>query len=119
MKTRLQFILFLLVVLLLFLGISLPVGAAPSQGFLTATPMPDGRILYIVKEGDTCSSVALIHGIGVAQLRQYNSRLDQDCTLIPGQQLVVGLAILNVPTGGPAPTLPSPTVTATPISGTT
>ena len=120
MKTRLPFIILLVIVLLLFLGISLPVSAAPpAQGFVTATAMPDGRILYVVQEGDTCSSVALKHGIGMAQLRQFNSRLDPDCTLIPGQQLIVGLIPQNVPTAGPAPTLPQPTATATPVSGTT
>lgn len=54
----------------------------------------------------------------MVQLRQFNTRLDENCTLIPGQQLVVGLVALNGPTA-PAPTLPSPTVTATPVSGTT
>ena len=53
-----------------------------------------------------------------AQLRQLNTRLDPNCTLTVGQQLVVGL-VSNAPTAGPAPTLPSPTITATPVSGTT
>jgi murein DD-endopeptidase MepM/ murein hydrolase activator NlpD len=120
MKTRLPFIVLLVFVLLLIMGISLPVSAAPpAQGFVTATAMPDGRIMYVVQEGDTCSLVALKHGIGVAQLRQFNSRLDQDCTLIPGQQLIVGLVVQSGPTAGPAPTLLPPTVTTTPISGTT
>lgn len=55
----------------------------------------------------------------VDQLRQLNTRLDPNCTLIVGQQLVVGVVSQNQPTAGPAPTLPSPTVTATPVSGTT
>jgi len=93
--------------------------AAPPEQFVTSTPGPDGRIIYIVVEGDSCLQVALLHGISVQQLRQFNSRLDQDCTLTVGQQLVVGLASLNAPTAGPAPTLPAPTVTATPVSGTT
>ncbi len=120
MKTRLPLIILFIFILLLALGISLPVAAAPNaQGFVTATPMPDGRILYTVQDGDTCSGVALKHGISVQQLRQFNSRLDENCTLPIGQQLIVGLAILNAPTGGPAPTLASPTVTTTPVSGTT
>lgn len=86
---------------------------------MTATPAPDGRILYFVVEGDSCSTVAFKHGIAVAQLRQFNTRLDENCTLTIGQQLVVGLAVLNAPTAGPGPTLPPPTVTATPVSGTT
>lgn len=112
----------LIIVSLLVLGIGLPLrgaNAAPEAQFITATPGPDGRILYTVVEGDSCLQVALLHGITVQQLRQFNNRLDQDCTLIPGQQLVVGLASANEPTAGPAPTLPSPTVTATPVSGTT
>ena len=120
MKTRLSYIILLIFVLLLFVGISLPVGAAPlTQGFQTATPQPDGRILYFVQEGDTCSSVALKHGIGITQLRQFNTRLDQDCTLTVNQQLVVGLAVVDGPTPGPAPTLLPPTATTTPVSGTT
>jgi LysM repeat protein len=75
--------------------------------------------LYFVAENDTCSSVALKHGIGMAQLRQFNTRLDENCTLTIGQQLVVGLVALNAPTAGPAPTLLPPTATATPVSGTT
>jgi LysM repeat protein len=120
MKTRLPFIIVLVGIILLFLGISLPVAAAPSaQGFVTNTPQPDGRILYIVQDGDTCSLVALKHGIGVAQLRQFNTRLDENCTLTIGQQLVVGLVVVNGPTAGPAPTSLPPTVTPTPVSGTT
>jgi hypothetical protein len=92
--------------------------AAPKAQFVTATPGPDGRILYIVVAGDTCSSVAFLHGITVPQLRQLNTRLNEDCVLTVGQQLVVGLAPSSGPTL-PAPTLPPPTLTATPVSGTT
>ena len=120
MKTRLPFIIVFVGMILLFLGISLPVAAAPSaQGFVTNTPQPDGRILYIVQQDDTCSLVALKHGIGIAQLRQFNTRLDENCTLTIGQQLVVGLAVQAGPTPGPAPTLLPPTATTTPVSGTT
>jgi len=86
---------------------------------MSATPGPDGRILYTVVSGDTCLQVALLHGITETQLRQFNSRLDQDCSLTVGQQLIVGLPALAGPTAGPAPTLPSATVTTTPVSGTT
>jgi len=122
MNVKLTVLLGSIILLLLFFGIMLPLhgaGAAPDMQFVTSTPGPDGRILYIVAPNDTCLQVALLHGITVQQLRQFNSRLDQDCTLTVGQQLVVGLAQSNAPTAGPAPTLPSPTVTATPVSGTT
>src|SRR5215216_429315 len=123
MKVRFILFLVLIIVLLLFIGMVLPAStasAAPyAQGFVTATPGPDGRILYIVVEGDSCLQVALLHGITLPQLRQLNTRLDENCTLLAGQQLVVGLAQPEAPTAGPAPTLPPATVTATPISGTT
>lgn len=122
MNVRHLFFIFSITLGLLILGISLPLhgaNAAPEAQFITATPGPDGRILYIVVAEDSCLQVALLHGITVQQLRQFNPRLDQDCTLVIGQQLVVGLASASGPTAGPAPTLPSPTVTATPVSGTT
>jgi murein DD-endopeptidase MepM/ murein hydrolase activator NlpD len=122
MNVRFAFLLFLTITLLLMLSLALPfrgASAAPQAQFVTATPGPDGRILYTVVETDTCLQVALLHGITVPQLRQFNTRLDEDCTLTVGQQLVVGLAEAAAPTAGPAPTLPSPTVTATPVSGTT
>jgi hypothetical protein len=55
----------------------------------------------------------------VEQLRQLNTRLDENCTVTIGQQIVVGLAPANAPTAGPSPTLPPVTPTATPVSGTT
>ncbi len=109
---------------MLWLGLTLPtagVNAAPhQQGFVTATAGPDGRILYTVVDGDNCVSVALKHGITLQQLRQFNTRLDENCTLVVGQQIVVGLA---QPQPGPTP-IPSPTpdlsnITPTPFEGTT
>jgi hypothetical protein len=113
---------FLILIILFLLSLAFPftgASAAPDAQFVTATPGPDGRIMYIVVEGDSCLQVALLHNITVQQVRQFNTRLDEDCTLSVGQQLVVGLAQAEAPTAGPAPTLPSPTVTATPVSGTT
>ena len=123
MNVRAAWFPFLTFASLLILRLALPFGdvnAAPNaQGFITATPGPDGRILYTVVEGDNCGQVALLHGITVQQFRQFNPRLDEDCTLTIGQQVVAGLVSPNQPTAGPAPTLPSPTVTPTPVSGTT
>lgn len=122
MNARSAVFLFLILTVLFLWSLALPfsdASAAPQAQFVTATPGPDGRIMYIVVEGDSCLQVALLHGITVQQLRQFNTRLDEDCTLTVGQQLVVGLAQAEAPTAGPAPTLPSPTVTATPVSGTT
>jgi LysM domain len=122
MKSRFILFLSIFLVALFFLGLALPLSganAAPDMQFVTSTPGPDGRILYTVVAGDSCLQVAFLHGITVTQLRQFNTRLDENCTLTIGQQLVVGLASLNPATAGPAPTLPVATVTATPVSGTT
>jgi murein DD-endopeptidase MepM/ murein hydrolase activator NlpD len=121
MKARLVLFLCLLVVLLLFLGMALPLSAAsaaPDLQFVTSTPGPDGRIIYTVVAGDSCLQIAFLHNITVTQLRQFNTRLDENCTLTVGQPLVVGL-VSQAPTAGPIATLPSPTITATPVSGTT
>ena len=122
MKARLPLFFCLIFLILFLLGFALPfrgANAAPDAQFVTATPGPDGRIMYVVVEGDSCLQVALLHNITVQQLRQFNTRLDEDCTLAVGQQIVVGLAQPEAPTAGPAPTLPSPTATPTPVSGTT
>jgi hypothetical protein len=123
MKARIPLFLCSFVLLLFFFSILLPLqgahAAPPAQGFITATPGPDGRILYTVADGDNCGQVALLHGITVQQLRQFNPRLDPDCSLSVGQQLVVGLAEAEAPTAGPSTAEPSPTVTPTPVSGTT
>ena len=121
MKPRLVLFACFFVLLLSFLGILLPLrgaDAAPELQFATATPGPDGRILYTVVAGDSCLQIAFLHGITVPQLRQFNTRLDENCTLTVGQQLVVGVVSSNLPTA-PVATLLSPTVTATPVSGTT
>lgn len=114
---------FILIVLtgLLLLGLWLPVSAAPiAQQVSTPTPGPDGRIIYIVQPGDTCTRVAFLNGISIDQLRQLNSKLDENCTLIEGQELLIGLiSVAGTPTAGPSPTPGLPTVTPTPLTGTT
>lgn len=124
MKLRITFFLVVLFVGVLVIGWALPAAdafAAPNlQGFITATPGPDGRILYFVVSGDNCSLVAANHNITVTQLRQFNTRLDENCILNEGQQLVVGLVPPNAaPTQGIIPTPTAPSVTATPFNGTT
>ncbi len=122
MKIFTALVVFFFVIVLIFIG-TIPsasiANAAPNAQFVTATPGPDGRILYTVVDGDNCSIVAFNHGITVPQFRALNTRLDENCTLTVGQQVVVGLAQPEGPTAGPAPTLPPATVTATPVSGTT
>jgi murein DD-endopeptidase MepM/ murein hydrolase activator NlpD len=105
-------------------AISAPAYAgSEAQQFATNTPLPDGRILYKVQAGDTCTKIQLLYGISFEQMRQLNKNINPDCTnIIDGQEILVGTggpagAPSNVP--GPAPTPGLPTVTPTPFTGTT
>jgi len=116
-----RFAILFFIISVLLLGLWLPVNAAPSaQQFQTPTPGTDGRILYVVQAGDNCFRVAAINSITIEQLRQLNSKLDENCTLIAGQELLIGIvAVGGTPTAGPAPTAGPPTASPTPVSGTT
>ncbi len=112
-------ILFILVSFVLF-GLWLPAGAAPNaQQYLTPTPGADGRIIYVVQPGDNCFRVAALHGISVDQLRQLNSRLDENCTLVEGEELLIGIAAVATPTVQADLNPGTPTATPTPLSGLT
>jgi hypothetical protein len=119
MNPKRFFVLLALIGLLLF-GLWLPAGAAPNaQQYVTPTPGGDGRIIYIVQPGDSCIKVALLHGISLEQLRQLNSRLDENCTLVEGEELLIGVASVATQTV-PANLAPvTPTITPTPFSGLT
>lgn len=116
-----RFMILLTLVSLLLFGLWLPVNAAPAmQQFLTPTPGADGRIIYVVQPGDNCFRVGALHGISEVQLRQLNSNLDENCTLIEGQELLIGIiSVAGTPAAGASPTAGAPTVTPTPLSGTT
>ncbi len=99
--------------------LAVPVSAsAPQQIFYyTPTPGADGRIMYVIQPGDTCISISLLNNVPLNDLRLLNN-LDTDCFLVPGNQLLLGLAATTVPDSGPTatptPILPSPT----PFAGT-
>lgn len=92
-----------------------PAQAAPNQQapIYTPTPGPDGRIIYIVKAGDTLLSISLLTGVPLDTLRSLNN-LTSD-TIYEGQELLLGYAgpAETTPTPGPTPTptqvLPTPT----------
>jgi hypothetical protein len=121
MNPKRFFVLFTLMSLLL-LGLWLPANAAPNmqQQIPTPTPGIDGRILYIVQPGDNCYKVAAVNGVTIEQLRQLNSKLDQNCSLVEGQELLISIVSLaGTPTAGPSPTPAPPTASPTPFTGTT
>ena len=78
----------------------------------TPTPGPDGRIIYIVRENDSCLSISLKNGVSSDQITQLNQLKPSECepgaTLEPGRQLI--LAVVEV--------LPTPTITSTPSGPT-
>ncbi len=82
-----------------------PAAQAP---IFTPTPLPDGRIIYIVKANDTLLSISLLTGVPVDTIKGLNN-LTSD-TIFEGQELLLGLA------GPPEVTItPGPTPTETPI----
>lgn len=104
----------------LFLSMTYSALAAPSaqvSQYSTPTPGPDGRIIYIVKPGDTCTSISLLNGVSQDYLRQTN-HLDENCTLIEGSQLVLGIGgpAASSPIPGPSPTPAMVLPTATPAT---
>lgn len=123
MNLKRFFVVFLLLTPLLLFALMMPAQASPSAQvqFPSPTPGADGRILYIVQAGDSCFRIQALYGITVDQLRGLNPQLDENCTLVVGDELMLGIggpAALS-PTPGPSPTLEPPTVTPTPPAGTT
>lgn len=100
--------------LILSLSWPAPVGVIAQAVYQTPTPGPDGRILYVVRSGETCLSISLLTGVSLDQLRKLNN-LNTNCTILAGQKLLLALAgpAEASPTPGPSPTptsiLPSPT----------
>jgi len=114
------------ILFVLLVGLSFSVQASPSlQGgeFQTPTAGPDGRIIYIVREGDSCQRIALLHHITINQLRSLNPALDDDeCVVVIGQKLMIGVggpASAPTSTPGPSPTPVGDLASPTPVSGST
>jgi len=74
----------------------------------TATPLPEGIRIHVVKEGDTLGGIALQYGVSVAALREAND-LDSDMIRI-GQELTIPSG--DAP-GTPPEAVVTPTVAAT------
>ncbi|RLD06345.1 MAG: hypothetical protein DRI32_02740 [Chloroflexi bacterium] len=125
MKIKFLFLLGLPLLFALLVGLSFSAQASPplqSGEFQTPTAGPDGRIMYTVREGDTCNLIALLHHIDVNQLRSLNPTLDENCIVIPGQQVMIGVggpASAPTSTAGPSPTPTQVLPTPTPAAGTT
>jgi hypothetical protein len=83
--------------------------------FPTPTPGPDGKIIYIVQPNDTCWRISAITGVKMETIRELNN-LDVNCTIMPGDKLLIGYAGPSGPTAVPG-TLPTQaTLTPSPTS---
>jgi hypothetical protein len=82
----------------------------PQAVYQTPTPDTDGRIMYVVKEGETCLSISLLNKVSLNDIQALNN-LDANCSIFSGQQLL--LAVITA-----TPILPTSEVTATPSGPT-
>ncbi len=114
----------LLIVILLFLGVRTPATktlAAPAPQFTylpTPTPGPDGRIVYVAKEGDTAWVIAARYGLTLDQLRALN-KWGENPIIHAGDEILLGLAgpAEVVVTPGPSPTSKPVLPTPSPVPG--
>lgn len=113
----------LVAALVAFFGLTLPAQASPPPQlpqFATPTPGPDGRIIYVVQPGDSCTSITLKTGVSTELLLGQNPNLNCDLVII-GQELLLGMGgpAAYTPTPGPSPTPTPIPPTPTPFAGTT
>lgn len=128
LKSARLLMLALLPALVLILGFVLPAQAnsnaaplAQMTDFPTPTPGPDGKIIYIVQQGDSLWRIAAIAGISVQELAVLNG-IETDTVLSPGTRLELGVAgppqATQEPLSEGEATPTEIEATATPISGT-
>lgn len=110
MKQQTLRVLLVLAVLLGWLGLTrLPAAAESGQPQVvvgTPTAMPDGRIIYKVRAGDTCISISLLNKIDLDELRRLNGLEGEDCPVRIDQELLLGIVEASpAPAISPTPTL--------------
>jgi len=98
-KSHLAFFLLAVMAAAALVWLPAPSATAMAQAVIaTPTPQADGRITYIVKENDTCISIALTMGISEQQLRELNNLQGDACQfLFVGTELTIAI-IENTPT---------------------
>lgn len=88
----------------------------PQVVYSTPTPNAEGRIVFVVRAGDNCNSISFLTGVSIDELRRLNN-LKDDCALIEGQQLLLGIAQKPAQEATPTPLNQVPTPTLPPGSG--
>jgi hypothetical protein len=121
MKTKKYIPLIVLMTALIGLLIFQPMLASPvnAQVYIyTPTAESNGNIYYIVKSGDTCTTISLIYNISVDQISSYNQLGVGDCdNLKIGRKLLIGIVPTLAITPGPSPTPTSSLPTPMPAVG--
>ena len=114
MKTRSILAIFLIFAGGVLLWRQNPAAASPAGqvAYPSPTPGPDGRIIYIVKAGETCTQISLLYGVSIEYIRTTNL-LDENCTLQEGQRIMIGVGGPSIPSQ-----TPNPEATATPVAPT-
>ncbi len=119
-KFSAMLIVFIILMAVVSFRAALPVSANGNAQvyYFTPTAQPDGRILYTIKPGDTCISIALLNNITEDQLRLLNDLSGDACLFLrEGNQLIIGV-LEEQPTVGPLATATSILPSPTPFNGT-
>ena len=105
----------------LILLMFLPEITQPAQAqiyYYTPTADSNGNIIYTVKAGDTCESIALLNNISLQDLQTLNQLTVDDCRfLTEGKKLRLAIVPTAVITPGPSPTPTSSIPTPQPPIG--
>ena len=126
MKTKTKTLpLFLLILIVLGLSLSALRLPASAQGtpYQTPTPNANGDIIFKVRPEDSCTSISLLTNVPIDTIKSLNS-LDDTCSLMEGQDIVIGRVepVVLTQTAMPTPTIPpqliTPTVTPSPGTAT-
>lgn len=126
MKTKTKTLpLFLLILIVLGLSLSALRLPASAQGtpYQTPTPNANGDIFFKVRPGDSCTSISLLTNVPIDTIKSLNG-LDDTCSLMEGQDIVIGKVepVVLTQTAMPTPTIPpqliTPTVTPSPGTAT-
>lgn len=88
----------------------------PQVVYSTPTPNAEGRIIFVVRAGDSCNSISFLTGVPIDELRRLNN-LNEDCALLEFQQLLLGIAEKPSQAATPTPLNQIPTPTLLPGSG--
>lgn len=108
MKLKYIGLLFVLTALSLLALPSLPAEAGPGPQVLYQTPTagPDGRVIYKVKENDTCISISLMNMIDMQEMMRMNNLQGDACQFLrPGQEILLKVeAVTAAPQATPSPT---------------